>query len=106
LAIPIFFARTLERAKEHLGAVDFVLTDAQMAAIDKATAPAIASVMPESGSYPYPMLEFGTPALPNFYSRASTQGQTHGFDEIQSFNLPRFPKVSESNGRNSGLSAG
>jgi hypothetical protein len=70
VAIPVFSARTLDQAREDLGAVDFVLTDEEMAAIDRATAPALASVMPEVGAYPYPMLEYGTPALPNFYSRA------------------------------------
>ena len=25
--------------------------------------------MPEAGPYPYPMLEYGSPALPDFYSR-------------------------------------
>jgi aryl-alcohol dehydrogenase-like predicted oxidoreductase len=70
VAIPVFSARTLDQMRENLGAVDFELTDADMAAIDRATAPALSSVMPESGAYPYPMLEYGTPALPNFYSRA------------------------------------
>lgn len=74
--IPIFSARTLEQAKEDLGACDFTLTRDQMQAIDRATAPAIASVMPEAGPYPYPMLEYGTPALPGFYSRALLWGQT------------------------------
>jgi len=70
IAVPIFSARTLEQAREDLGACDFELTAEQMLAIDRATAPALASVMPEAGAYPYPMLEFGTPALPGFYSRA------------------------------------
>jgi aryl-alcohol dehydrogenase-like predicted oxidoreductase len=74
VTIPVFSARTLEQAREDFGATEFVLTDEQMAAIERATAPAIASVMPESGSYPYPMLEYGTPALPNFYSRALLYG--------------------------------
>ena len=72
--IPIFSARTLDQAKEDLGSCDFALTDAQMQAIERATAPAIASVMPEAGPYPYPMLEYGTPALPGFYSRALLYG--------------------------------
>jgi aryl-alcohol dehydrogenase-like predicted oxidoreductase len=70
VSIPIFSARTLAQAQEDLGCLDFVLTDEQMQNIDKATAPAISSVMPESGPYPYPMLEYGTPALVGFYSRA------------------------------------
>jgi aryl-alcohol dehydrogenase-like predicted oxidoreductase len=70
VAVPIFSARTLEQAREDLGACDFELTADQMVAIDRATAPALASVMPDAGAYPYPMLEFGTPALPGFYSRA------------------------------------
>ena len=73
--IPIFSARTLAQAKEDLGACDFVLTPEQMTAIERATAPAIASVMPEAGPYPYPMLEYGTPALPGFYSRALLYGK-------------------------------
>jgi aryl-alcohol dehydrogenase-like predicted oxidoreductase len=73
--IPVFSARTLEQAKEDLGACDFTLTPEQMQAIDRATAPAIASVMPEAGPYPYPMLEYGTPALPGFYSRALMWGK-------------------------------
>jgi hypothetical protein len=32
--------------------------------------PAVQSIMPEVGPYPYPMLEYGSPALPEFYSRA------------------------------------
>jgi len=44
-------------------------------AIVRAPAPALASVMPESGAYPYPMLEYGTPALPGFYSRALLFGK-------------------------------
>jgi len=73
--IPIFSARTLDQAKEDLGACDFVLSDDQMQRVERATAPAIASVMPEAGPYPYPMLEYGTPALPGFYSRALLYGK-------------------------------
>lgn len=69
VTIPVFSARTLAQAKEDLGACDFTLTDEQMKQLDRASAPAIASILPESGPYPYPMLEYGTPALPNFYSR-------------------------------------
>jgi aryl-alcohol dehydrogenase-like predicted oxidoreductase len=76
VTIPVFSARTLDQAKEDLGACDFVLTPEQMAAIDQATSAAIASVMPEAGPYPYPMLEYGTPALPGFYSRALLWGNT------------------------------
>ena len=70
VSIPIFSARTFEQAQEDLGCLDFTLTDEQMQKLDNATAPAISSVMPESGPYPYPMLEYGTPALAGFYSRA------------------------------------
>jgi aryl-alcohol dehydrogenase-like predicted oxidoreductase len=69
VTIPIFSARTLAQTKEDLGAVDFTLTDAQMQRLDQVSAPAIHSIMPESGPYPYPMLEYGSPALPEFYSR-------------------------------------
>jgi aryl-alcohol dehydrogenase-like predicted oxidoreductase len=75
VTIPIFSARTLAQAKEDIGACDFTLTPEQMTAIERATAAAIASVMPEAGPYPYPMLEFGTPALPGFYSRALLFGK-------------------------------
>jgi aryl-alcohol dehydrogenase-like predicted oxidoreductase len=76
VTIPIFSARTLDQAKECLGCLDFTLTDEQMERIDEATTPAIASVMPAVGPYPYPMLEYGSPALPNFYSRALLFGAT------------------------------
>ena len=72
--IPIFSARTLGQATEDLASGEFALTPEQMQAIERATAPAIASVMPEAGPYPYPMLEYGTPALPGFYSRALLYG--------------------------------
>jgi hypothetical protein len=68
--IPIFSGRTVEQAKEDLGACDFELTLEQMQKLDQVSLPAIGSVMPEVGAYPYPMLEYGSPALPNFYSRA------------------------------------
>jgi aryl-alcohol dehydrogenase-like predicted oxidoreductase len=75
VTIPIFSARTLDQAREDLGALDFVLSEEEMTAIDRATAPALASVMPASGAYPYPMLEYGTPALAGFYSRALLFGK-------------------------------
>jgi hypothetical protein len=37
--------------------------------------------MPESGPYPYPMLEYGTPALSGFYSRALLFGNVE--DKIE-----------------------
>ena len=67
--IPIFSARTVEQAKEDLGCCDFTLTEEQMQKLDRASLPALNSIMPEVGPYPYPMLEYGSPALPNFYSR-------------------------------------
>lgn len=69
VTVPIFSARTAEQAKEDLGACDFELTKEQMVALTKASLPAVASIMPEVGPYPYPMLEYGSPALPEFYSR-------------------------------------
>jgi aryl-alcohol dehydrogenase-like predicted oxidoreductase len=72
--IPVFSARTVEQMREDLGCLDFTLSDEEMHRLEVATRPAIASVMPEAGSYPYPMLEFGTPALPGFYSRALLYG--------------------------------
>ncbi len=75
VTIPIFSARTLEQAKEDLGAADFVLTDDQMARLSQVSKAAITSIMPEAGPYPYPMLEYGSPALPEFYSRGLLYGQ-------------------------------
>lgn len=69
VTIPIFAVRTLAQVKENLGACDFTLNPEQMQKIEEATRAAIASVMPEVGPYPYPMLEYGSPAIPNFYSR-------------------------------------
>lgn len=68
--IPVFSARTAEQAVEDIGACDFTLTAEQMEKLDRASLPALNSVMPEVGPYPYPMLEYGSPALPSFYSRA------------------------------------
>lgn len=69
VTIPLFSARTLEQCREDLGCVAFTLTDEQMQRIDRASLPALTSVMPDVGPYPYPMLEYGSPALPEFYSR-------------------------------------
>ncbi|MDJ0729651.1 MAG: aldo/keto reductase [Crocosphaera sp.] len=69
VAIPIFSARTVAQAKEDLGACDFTLTEEQMQDLDRVSLPALNSIMPEAGAYPYPMLEYGSPALPHFYSR-------------------------------------
>lgn len=68
-AIPVCAVRTVAQIQENLGACDFSLTDTEMQEIEQITRPAIASVLPEVGPYPYPMLEYGSPALPNFYSR-------------------------------------
>ncbi|MEM8502345.1 MAG: aldo/keto reductase [Cyanobacteria bacterium P01_D01_bin.1] len=76
VSVPIFSARTLEQAKEDLGCCDFHLSPEDIELLDKASEPAIASVMPAVGPYPYPMLEFGSPALPDFYSRALLFGST------------------------------
>jgi aryl-alcohol dehydrogenase-like predicted oxidoreductase len=75
VTVPIFSARTLAQAKENLGAADFTLTDAHMAALSRASLPAVQSIMPGVGPYPYPMLEYGSPALPEFYSRYLLYGQ-------------------------------
>ncbi|WP_164102833.1 aldo/keto reductase [Candidatus Laterigemmans baculatus] len=76
VTIPIFSARTLEQAEVDLGSVDFELTAEQMAALSEVSRPAIGSIMPDAGAYPYPMLEYGSPALPEFYSRQLLYGQT------------------------------
>lgn len=78
VTIPIFSARTVEQAKEDLDCVNFTLTDEQMCALDEASRPAVASIMPNVGPYPYPMLEYGSPALPEFYSRGLLFGQVEG----------------------------
>lgn len=69
VTIPIFSARTVAQAKEDLGCTDFELNGEQMQALCEASRPALASIMPEVGPYPYPMLEYGSPSLPEFYSR-------------------------------------
>ena len=76
VCLPIFSARTLEQAQENLGAVDFTLSDSDMRALTEASLPAVQSIMPGAGPYPYPMLEYGSPALPEFYSRGLLFGQT------------------------------
>lgn len=73
--IPIFSARTVEQAQEDIGCVDFELTAEQMQALTEASQPAVSSIMPGVGAYPYPMLEYGSPALPEFYSRYLLFGQ-------------------------------
>ncbi len=75
VTIPVFSARTLEQCKEDLGCVEFSLTDEQMQRLDQASLPALTSIMPDAGPYPYPMLEYGSPALPEFYSRLLLFGQ-------------------------------
>ncbi len=69
VTIPIFSARTAEQAVEDLGCVDFELTEEQVRRLSAASRPALGSIMPGVGPYPYPMLEYGSPALPEFYSR-------------------------------------
>jgi aryl-alcohol dehydrogenase-like predicted oxidoreductase len=69
VTIPIFSARTVAQAKEDMGCVEFTLTEDQMRRLTEASRPALQSIMPGVGAYPYPMLEYGSPALPEFYSR-------------------------------------
>jgi aryl-alcohol dehydrogenase-like predicted oxidoreductase len=76
VCVPIFSARTLEQAQENLRAVEFTLTDDDMRALTQASVAAVQSIMPSVGPYPYPMLEYGSPALPEFYSRFLLFGQT------------------------------
>jgi aryl-alcohol dehydrogenase-like predicted oxidoreductase len=76
VTIPIFSARTLAQTKEDLGAVNFELTHDEMVELTQASLPAVQSIMPGVGAYPYPMLEYGSPALPEFYSRFLLFGQT------------------------------
>ncbi len=86
--IPVFSARTTTQMKEDLGCLDFVLSPTEMAEIEAVTRPALSSVMPEAGPYPYPMLEYGTPALPGFYSRALLFGNVES--QIENHHR-RFP---------------
>ena len=76
VSIPIFSARTKEQLDEALKAVSFTLSDCDMKFIDEQTKSAIAPPIDEYGAYPYPMLEYGSPALPNFYSRDLLYGET------------------------------
>jgi aryl-alcohol dehydrogenase-like predicted oxidoreductase len=69
VTIPVFSARTVAQAQEDLGAVEFTLTEEQVRRLTVASMPAVGSIMPNCGPYPYPMLEYGSPALPEFYSR-------------------------------------
>ena len=76
VSIPIFSVRTQEQLQQALRATAFELSADDMAFINDATKPAIAPPVAEYGAYPYPMLEFGSPALPNFFSRALLHGET------------------------------
>lgn len=75
VTVPIFSARTADQCREDMGACDFELTPEQMQALTVASRPAVASIMPDVGAYPYPMLEYGSPALPEFYSRGLLFGR-------------------------------
>jgi aryl-alcohol dehydrogenase-like predicted oxidoreductase len=75
VTIPVFSARTVEQAKEDMGACDFELSGEDMRELTIASQPAVSSIMPGVGAYPYPMLEYGSPALPEFYSRFLLFGQ-------------------------------
>jgi len=74
--IPIFAAHDARQCAEIMGSVDFRLSASEWAAVEKATRPAVASIWPEVGPYPYPMLEYGSPALPGFYSRGLLYGRS------------------------------
>lgn len=76
VSIPIFSVRTKQQLDEALRATEFVLSQEDIEFIDDVTTPAIAPPLEEYGAYPYPMLEYGSPALPNFYSRALLYGET------------------------------
>ena len=94
VSVPIFSVRTEQQLQQALRATAFELSGDDMAAIDAITKPAIAPPVPEYGAYPYPMLEYGSPALPNFYSRALLYGDTekmivnHRTPEPYHFQLP------------------
>jgi aryl-alcohol dehydrogenase-like predicted oxidoreductase len=74
--IPIFAAHSAAQCAEILGATAFHLTPEQWRQVEEATRPAVASIWPEAGPYPYPMLEYGSPALPGFYSRGLLYGKS------------------------------
>jgi aryl-alcohol dehydrogenase-like predicted oxidoreductase len=76
VSVPIFSVRTLDQLKQAMRATEFELSSEDMALIQQITAPAIAPPITAYGAYPYPMLEFGSPALPNFFSRALLYGET------------------------------
>jgi aryl-alcohol dehydrogenase-like predicted oxidoreductase len=76
VSIPIFSVRNLEQLNQAMRAASFELSADDMAFINTSTRPAIAPPIAEYGAYPYPMLEFGSPALPNFFSRALLYGET------------------------------
>ena len=76
VSIPIFSVRTIDQLNQALRAAEFELAKEDMDYINQATKLAIAPPIPEYGAYPYPMLEFGSPALPNFFSRALLYGET------------------------------
>jgi aryl-alcohol dehydrogenase-like predicted oxidoreductase len=76
VCVPVFSARTLEQAQENLQAVEFTLTSDDMRALTQASQDAVQSIMSGVGPYPYPMLEYGSPALPEFYSRFLLFGRT------------------------------
>jgi aryl-alcohol dehydrogenase-like predicted oxidoreductase len=76
VSVPIFSVRTLDQLNQALRATEFELSKEDMAFINQTTIPAIAPPIAEYGAYPYPMLEYGSPALPNFFSRALLHGET------------------------------
>ena len=76
VCVPVFSARTLEQAQEDMGAASFTLSEDEMRELTRVSQAAVQSIMPAAGPYPYPMLEYGSPALPEFYSRFLLFGQT------------------------------
>jgi aryl-alcohol dehydrogenase-like predicted oxidoreductase len=74
--IPIYTAHDAKQCTEALGAADFSLTPEQWSEVEVASRPAVASIWPEVGPYPYPMLEYGSPAIPGFYSRGLLYGRS------------------------------
>ncbi len=76
VTIPIFSVRTVEQLNEALRSLEFELDTTVMEKITTITEPAINPPIGKYGAYPYPMLEYGSPALPNFYSRNLLYGET------------------------------
>ena len=87
VAVPVFSVRTHDQLLQALRSTEFALDAGQMQAIQKLTEEAVASIAPAYGPFPYPMLNFGGPSLPSFFSRDLLHGSTE--DTIVNHRTPR-----------------